>query len=110
MSTAETPTPLSPEELEELRAYYRPGYCAEPTVLGDVSRLLSTIDHYKALSTGRVDGDVEKVARAISKDINQHQLDIGFAADFDFKDGDLECDWEEYVSTAKEAIRALVAP
>lgn len=56
MITAEKPTPLSPEELAELRAYYRPGYCAEPTVLGDVSRLLSTIDHYKALSTGRVEG------------------------------------------------------
>ncbi len=54
--------------------------------------------------------EVEKVATAIARNLNQHQLDTGFAAEMDFrKNGvvDLEYDWREYVSTAIAAIEAI---
>jgi len=54
----------------------------------------------------------ERVARVIARDINQHQLDTGFAAPFDFPEakGGLERDWMEYLSTARAAIRAMREP
>jgi len=50
-----------------------------------------------------------RVAKAISRDINQHQIDTGFAAPFDFPEanGGLERDWTEYLPTARAAIRAM---
>lgn len=53
-----------------------------------------------------------RVAKAISRDINQHQIDTGFAAPFDFPEakGGLERDWPEYLPTARAAIRAMVRP
>ena len=52
---------------------------------------------------------VERVARAIAADINQHQLDVGFAMEADFN-GDLQKDWFLYISTARAAIAAMREP
>jgi len=57
----------------------------------------------------KITAEVELVARAIARNINQHQLDTGFAFEADFR-GDLECDWQEYTSTAIAALEALEQP
>lgn len=51
---------------------------------------------------------VEIVARAIARNINEHQLATGFAFDGDYPNG-IEGDWAEYVTTAQAAIAALFA-
>lgn len=57
---------------------------------------------------------IEAMARAISRAMNQHQIDIGFAWEIDYKklpDGslDLERDWLECVPEAKAAAKVILS-
>jgi hypothetical protein len=54
------------------------------------------------------DEAVERAARALSRIENQRQLDTGVAWVIEFKDGDLECDWEHYVDDARACIVAYL--